>query len=414
MARCIVVVLDGFGVGEMPDVAEVRPQDCGANTADKLLNHFPLKRLATLEKLGLQNVVRNGKSVMQANPLANTGKAELAHQGGDTFMGHQEIMGTCPKAPLVQPFQAVLPAIEQALIEQGYRVETITRQGLSLLLVEGAVVIGDNLEADLGQVYNLTCNFHLLSFSALLDIAQVVRSANSVSRNIAFGGHIGSPGQAASMQRIFNAIEIKPNGAGQDTYIGINTPDSGVYDNGFQVAHLGYGVDATTQVPWLLHQQGITTWLYGKVADIVQNRNGHSYLSVVDTDEVFRLLNHDLAQQTDGFFCANVQETDLSGHQQDPKQYWRILEKADAGLRQVMAQMGAEDMLIVMADHGNDPFIGHSKHTREQVPLLAYRQGKQSLELGQRKTLSDVGATVCAFFAAELPENGVAIEALLD
>ena len=111
-----------------------------------------------------------------------------------------------------------------------------------------------------------------------------------------------------------------------------------------------------------LSKVGIHTYLYGKVADIVQNETGTSYTSVVDTDQVFELLINDLKDKS-GFFCANVQETDLSGHQQDPKRYWNILEKADRGLAAVIETMDQNDLLVVMADHGNDPFIGHTKHT---------------------------------------------------
>ncbi|MEZ8825094.1 phosphopentomutase [Vibrio amylolyticus] len=436
MSRFIVVVLDGFGIGEMPDVAEVRPQDCGSNTARKLLDHFPLKRLPVLEMLGLQNVVRSQATSMLESPSANVGLANLAHEGGDTFMGHQEIMGTLPKPPLTQLFQVALPKIESQLLAKGYQVVRYTVDELSVLVVNEGIVIGDNLEADLGQVYNLTCNFNLISFEALLEIAAVVRESNPVSRNIAFGGNIrvddaaktnaaktnASPPHDAmteeptareAMSRVYRAIETKLNEDGIPTYIGVNSPDSGAYDEGFKVAHLGYGVEAKTQAPWKLQSRDIKTWLYGKVADIVQNPDGQSYTSIVDTNEVFRLLNHDLSIAQTGFFCANIQETDLAGHQQDPKQYWKVLEKADRGLGEVIEQMGDDDVLIVMADHGNDPFIGHTKHTREQVPLLAYKKGLKSVNLGERATLSDVGATACAYFNAELPENGRPIESLL-
>lgn len=413
MAKFVVVVLDGFGVGEMPDVARVRPQDCGSDTAGKLLAHFPLKSLPTLETLGLQNIVACHQSSMKVNPKANTGRSNLAHEGGDTFMGHQEIMGTCPKPPLVQPFQVALDRIEKQLLQHGYRVTRRNKDGLSLLVVNEGVVIGDNLEADLGQVYNLTCNFNLVSFDQLLSIAEQVRKANSVSRNIAFGGNITFDGNPLSMESIFNAIETKNSSEGVATYIGVNSPDSGVYEEGFKVAHLGYGVDAMTQAPWQLHKVGVTTWLYGKVADIVQNPHGKSYTSIVDTDEVFRLLHQDLLVEQHGFFCANVQETDLAGHQQDPKQYWRVLEKADKGIAGIIDRLTEQDLLLVMADHGNDPFIGHTKHTREQVPLLVYKKGVSSLELGQRTTMSDVGASVCRFFSASLPESGIAIDGLV-
>ncbi|WP_029189687.1 phosphopentomutase [Vibrio anguillarum] len=410
MAKFIVVVLDGFGVGEMADVPLVRPQDCGANTAGKLLAHFALKRLPTLERLGLQNIIASPQSVMEINPQANTGRANLAHEGGDTFMGHQEIMGTRPTAPLIQPFQVALPDIESALLAQGYRVNRHTIQQVSLLIVNEGVVIGDNLEADLGQVYNLTCNFNRVTFESLLAIAAVVRKANSVTRNIAFGGS----GCGITMDQILSAVEVKQNPTNGQKYIGINAPSSGVYSEGFQVAHLGYGVDAKTQVPWYLHQRNIQTWLYGKVADIVQNPHGCSYTSLVDTNQIFRFLIRDLCIEKEGFFCANIQETDLAGHQQDPKQYWTVLEKADEGLKDVITNMNEKDVLIVMADHGNDPFIGHTKHTREQVPLLCYQKGKQAISIGLRTTLSDVGATVCAFFGAQLPDHGTPITSLLN
>ena len=69
-----------------------------------------------------------------------------------------------------------------------------------------------------------------------------------------------------------------------------------------------------------------------------------------------------------------------------------------------------QDILIVMADHGNDPEIGHNKHTRENVPLLVYQKGKSKIQLGLRRTLSDVGATVCEFFGTRKPENGTSFK----
>ncbi|MDV5170696.1 phosphopentomutase [Photobacterium rosenbergii] len=406
MARFVVVVLDGFGIGEMPDVAETRPQDRGANTAVKLLDHFPLKRLPTLEKLGLINITGLTRSVMQPSVQANWGTAKLAHHGCDTFMGHQEIMGTLPKPPMVRPFQESIDDIEQALLQGGYSTERITRDALQLLMVNRCVVIGDNLEADLGQVYNLTANFNLISFEEVKKIGHVVRSANAVSRNIAFGGFI------PSMARVFDAIEIKKDQQGKPAYIGVNAPDSGAYDEGFEVVHLGYGVNAQTQVPHHLHQVGVHTYLYGKVADIVQNDTGTSYTSVVDTDQVFALLLSDL-NTAQGFFCANIQETDLSGHQQDPKRYWQVLEKADRGLAAVIDTLAPNDVLIVMADHGNDPFIGHTKHTREQVPLMVYSPGITGVQVGYRNTLADIGASAATFFGANPPESGCSLLAPL-
>ena len=83
-----------------------------------------------------------------------------------------------------------------------------------------------------------------------------------------------------------------------------------------------------------------------------------------------------------------------------------ILETADRGIGAVLEEMEAEDILVVMADHGNDPNIGHSRHTRECVPLLIYTRGMSGREIGTRKTLSDVGASVCSFFGVKSTQNG--------
>ena len=186
----------------------------------------------------------------------------------------------------------------------------------------------------------------------------------------------------------------------------MDTPKTGVYEHSFQVLHLGYGVEDKYQIPYLLSKASINTYLYGKVADVVNNSTGISYKSVVDTQHLFQLLSEDLQKHHSGFFCLNVQETDLAGHMQDPFSYWNTLETADAGIGEVIATLGLDDVLLVMADHGNDPFIGHSKHTREMVPLLIHCLRAESINLGQRNTLSDVGATVADFFNAKSPENG--------
>jgi phosphopentomutase len=393
--RCIVIVLDGFGIGEMPDVPVVRPQDKGANTAGKLLSHFSKQRLPTLEKLGLNNAVECSKSIMLFSPKANVGKMHLAHEGGDTFMGHQEIMGTHPEPPHRAPFSDVISDVEQQLLNNSYDVDRVYRDGLAMLCVNEAVLIGDNLEADLGQVYNLCANLDQISFSQLRDIAAHVRGCNKASRNIAFGGHV------SNLKPLLDAIQTR-----QGKYIGLNVPKTGVYDHGFEVIHLGYGVNIKTQVPHQLNDVNTTSYLYGKVADIVGNPHGVSYPSIVDTTLVFDLLLNDLDNVAHGFFCLNVQETDLSGHQQDPEQYWRVLALADQGIHAVLEKLTEHDLLVVTADHGNDPFIGHSNHTREQVPLLVHHHNVQSKPLGTRTTLADLGATVCDFFDASAPESG--------
>ncbi|MBS5951833.1 MAG: phosphopentomutase, partial [Clostridium sp.] len=107
-----------------------------------------------------------------------------------------------------------------------------------------------------------------------------------------------------------------------------------------------------------------------------------------------------------GFICCNVQETDLSGHAENVDRYAEKLEIADRLIGELMDTIHGDDILLVMADHGNDPTIGHSKHTREMVPLMIYGENIKEGFVGIRKTLSDVGATVADYFKVKSPENG--------
>ncbi|AHM72688.1 phosphopentomutase [Yersinia hibernica] len=409
MSKFIVLVIDSFGVGAMPDVSDVRPQDIGANTCAHILQTYPKLRLANLEKLGLLNALHLGSpdfhdSVMQDSPQASFGVALLQHEGGDTFMGHQEIMGTLPRAPLSMPFSTVKTRVANALRQQSYQVEERSApddsSNLQFLWVNNCVAIGDNLEADLGQVFNICANLSEINFAQVEKIGRIVRGCVEVNRVIAYGG------QLSHSHAIIGAAEVK-----QQHYIGINSPKSGVYDKGFQVIHLGYGVDANVQVAQQLDKVNIPTVLVGKVADIVANPAGRNYQQLVDSQVILDITLAEIQRAGSAFICTNIQETDLAGHGQDVARYAERLQLVDNMLGKMTAAMATGDCLVVMADHGNDPTIGHSKHTREQVPLLVYQAGitdfqPNSIRLGTRQTMSDVGATVCEFFAAPAPQNG--------
>ncbi|SMB80139.1 phosphopentomutase [Pasteurella testudinis DSM 23072] len=392
--KFIVVVIDSFGVGAMPDVPQVRPQDIGANTCLHILQQLPQLQLPTLAELGLMNVLGQSHNGMPLSQTAIYGSALLQHEGGDTFIGHQEIMGTLPQSPLVMPFAHVIDQVQTALQDAGFNVARVSQNGLSVLWVNDHIAIGDNLEADLGQVYNVTANLNAVSFEQVCRIGQIVRRHVKVGRVIAFGGR-------TSDDNILAAIEVR-----QSQFIGVNAPKSGAYADGFQVVHLGYGVDAATQAPQLLQQQGIATVLIGKVADIVANPHGINYQKRVDSQHILQLTLQHVHDPHPLFICSNIQETDLAGHAQDVVRYADRLQIVDQGLAAIIAAMQPQDCLLVLADHGNDPTIGHSKHTREKVPLLVYRKNRTLTALGERTTLSDVGATVCDFFAAKAPQNG--------
>ena len=392
--RFVVIVLDGFGIGEMNDAARERPGDEKANTLRSILSDYPDMKLANLEQLGLMNAFGAESNDMKYCESANFGKSELMHFGADTFMGHQEIMGTLPKRPTMHPFQEKVDEVYQHLKENGHKVEFVVRGNLRYIVCDDYVTVADNLEADLGMCYNVTAPLDYISFEKEYEIAKLVREVVTVGRVIVFGG------TGNTMEDLYRAEEIK-----EGKFIGIASAKSKSYEHGYQCLHLGYGVDENVQAPTILGKAGIPVTLIGKVADIVTNKMGVS-ISCVPTDECMQLTIKAVKENEQGFICTNVQETDLAGHSQSSMQYRKILEKADRGLGELLPFLTEEDILVVMADHGNDPDIGHSKHTRECVPLLVYKKGIQGRHLGIRKTLSDVGASVCEYFGVKAPQNG--------
>lgn len=394
MKRFIVIVLDGFGMGAMADARQTRPGDEVASTLGSILRDFPEAKFPTLEKLGLMNAFGAQSAAMKFAPDANAGRAELMHFGADTFMGHQEIMGTLPKRPVVQPFQEKVDAIKAHLEAHGHKVQIRQREGLRYLLVDDYVTVADNIDADFGMAYNCTAPLDFISFEKEMEIGHLVREIATVNRVIPFGG------TGNTIDDVLAAEETR-----EGKFIGIHAVKSKSYVQGYQCRHLGYGVDKTVQAPTILTDAGIPVTLMGKVADIVANDGGKS-VSCVPTDEVLDLTIQEIRDLPEGFICTNVQETDLAGHSQDSGWYYRLLCTADEKISRMLPMLDEEDILLVMADHGNDPDIGHNKHTRENVPLLVYRKGVTGVDLGLRKSLSDVGATVCDFFGVRAPQNG--------
>ena len=353
MKKFIVVVLDGFGIGEMDDVSKCRPTDIGSNTCLHILEQRKDLILNNLEKIGLMNVLSKEVNGMKFSNTATWGKGKLTHFGADTFFGHQEIMGTRPKKPFTEPLKVKIDEIYKVLVKAGYKVRYSEGFSEKLLIVEEALTVADNIECDLGQAINITSALDIIPFKEVLKIGKLVREVVKVPRVITFGG------KGITLDNILNAIEEKDGG-----FIGVNAPKSGVYDDGYECIHLGYGVDPQTQVTTILSEN---------------NR----------------------------FICCNVQETDLAGHSENVDRYAEKLKIADSLIGELINTLKEEDILIVMADHGNDPTIGHSKHTREMVPLMITGKNiKTGVNIGERETLSDVGATVAEYFNVASPENG--------
>ena len=260
--------------------------------------------------------------------------------------------------------------------------------------------MADNVECDPGQAFNVTAAIDDLDFEEELKIGHLVRSVSVVPRVITFGG------RGVHLQNLLDAIEEHGD------YIGVNAPASGVYNNDYHCIHMGYGVDPEVQIPTILGKSGLPVFLLGKVADVVTNNYGTS-IPMVDTASVLQRTLEIVKEQETAFICTNVQETDLCGHRENVAAYADRLRVADEWIGKIRDALGEDDVLIVQADHGNDPTIGHPHHTREMVPLMIHSAHSTPKNIGIRKTLSDVGATAADYFHSKAPENGTSFLPLL-
>lgn len=397
--RAIILILDSLGVGYMEDVKDYHPQDVGANTFSHILDKVPSLQIPILEKLGINKILQH-PNLRETDNLASYGVCHLMHQGADSFEGHNEIMGTKPKKAYLAPFIENMNEVRAALVKEGFKVD-IPNQELPYLLVNDLVIVADNIETDYGQIYNVSAPLDYISFDDVLKIGQCVRKHVKVNRVIALGGENVSP------EQLQNSVEKR-----EDGLVGVNSPKSNVYKQGYQVRHLGYGISPEHQLPTLAITAGLEVSLVGKMQDVIYCEGANKFPGV-DTEQVMQDVIKEMDHVQHGMIAATVQETDLAGHAQDPTRYADRIQVVDSYLPELMEKMQEDDLLIMSADHGNDPTIGHNQHTREKTYLLAYHKQYLPANLGERKTLSDIAATAADYLNIQSIENGTSFLPLI-
>jgi phosphopentomutase len=375
--RVVVLVIDGLGLGAMPDAP---PEDEGSDTLLHVDAAAGPLRLPTLESLGLGNLSSAPGVAAVAEPRAASGRCALRHPGADTFMGHQELMGGGLDGVQLCFLSEIQDDVERALREAGHSVEPLV-QGRSPILVDGVAVVADNIEARPRLNINVTASLDDVTLEELTSIGEVVRAVAPVPRVIVVGGR----GYDVDGIR----AHVKERSPGQ---IGVDTPELGVYDDDYRVRHLGLDFASAEQAPNRAHDAGHDVVLLGKAADVV-HCEGATTNNLIPTAGVMSETMDHLERLDHGLIVSNVQETDLSGHEQDAGRYRAVLEQVDGMLVDLIALLREDDVLLITGDHGNDPTIGHSQHTREYTPVLAVGPRVRAVELGLRESLADIGAT---------------------
>lgn len=228
----------------------------------------------------------------------------------------------------------------------------------------------------------------------IVEVATILRSVARVRRIVAMGG---SGFRAAD---VFRCTELRPTGQ-----CGVNNFALGLYTSKYVVRHLTQGTRPDVQVTTLMRKVGWPVSLIGKVADVVVCE-GAEKAPHVPTPDVIDATLEALDRVPRGLIAINVQETDLAGHDQDATRYAACLRTTDEGIGRMITKVSAKDLLIITGDHGNDPTIGHDKHTREFTPLLVCSPAVAGRPIRRRESLADIAMTIAENFGVERPEIG--------
>jgi len=379
--RVFLIVMDSVGIGESPDAEKYN--DKGADTFGHIAEHCNGLHMPNMAKLGLSNI-REIKGIGKAEkPLAYYTKMQEASAGKDTMTGHWEIMGL----NIDTPFNVFPDGFPEELISQ-------LEEKTGRKIIGNKPASGTEILDELGKqhmetgdlivytsadsVLQIAAHEEIVPIDELYKICEIAREL-TLDDPYMIGRVIARPflGEPGNFTRTSNRHDyaLKPFG---------RTVMNELKDNDIDVIAIG-------KISDIYDGEGVTKSLRTK-----SNMDGMDKL--VDT------LNMDFT----GLSFLNLVDFDaLYGHRRDPQGYGQALEEYDARLEKVFDLLKEDDLLIITADHGNDPVHHGTDHTREYVPLLVYNKGMQEgKELSIRQTFADIGATVAENFGVAMPKHG--------
>jgi phosphopentomutase len=386
--RVFVVVLDSCGVGELPDAAAYG--DEGSNTLGNLAAAVAL-RIPTLRALGLGRIVPLGGSALPARPRAAFGKMTERSPGKDSVTGHWELAGLV----LDRPF----PTFPQGFPED--RVREFERR-IGRRTLGNVVASGTQILDDLGPEHIRT------------GLPIVYTSADSVFQIAAHEDVIPVP----ELYRICEvAYELFAEGMGVGRVIArpfVGTPGDFVRD---AAARHDYALPpfAPTLLDTLT-SAGVPVVAVGKIRDLFAGRGVSRAVHTGSDSDVMDGVDAAAGEVDCGLVFANLVDFDAKyGHRNDVEGYADNLERFDERLARLLPRLRPDDLLILTADHGNDPTTPSTDHSREYVPVLAFGgHVRGGVDLGVRASFSDLGQTVAAVFGVSALRNGTSfLDALL-
>ena len=379
--RVILLVIDSAGIGELPDAAVYG--DEGSNTIGNIAAQVGLA-VPCLRSLGLGRVVALGPSHTgtEPTPRGAFGRMAEASPGKDSVTGHWEMAGVVLERPF-PTFPAGFPAEIIAEFER-----RIGRGTLGNVVASGTDIIdrlGDeHVRTGRPIVYTSADSvFQVAAHEDVIPIAEQYRMCEAAFDLVGRGLGVG---------RVIARPFVGAPGAYKRT---ANRHDYALQPTGTTL------LDALTA-------EGQTVVTIGKVRDLFAGRGITRALPTVSDSDGIGTLMRTLAELPGGLVFANLVDSDTQyGHRNDVAGYAANLERIDAGLADAVQQLRSGDLLVVTADHGNDPTTPSTDHSREYVPVLVVGDGvPRGRDLGTRSTFADLGQTIAANFGVGPLEHG--------
>ena len=375
MKRAAIIVLDGLGIGTCPDQAAYG--DAGSDTLGNVARAVGGVRLPNLERLGLGKCRSIPGLAPGVSPSAAYGVALPRSQGKDSTTGHWEICGVVLK----HPFPTYPNGFPTSLLDDFAR-----RTGRGWL--GNTPASGTRIIAELGEEHQRTGKWIVYtSADSVFQVAaheytvppEELYRACRVARELLVGEH--------AVSRVIARPFTGRPGAYQRT--------PGRRD--FSIEPVGETLLDR------LAAAGVPRVGIGKVDDLFAGRNITSEHTPTNAD-AYRLVERALDDTEKGFIFVNVIEFDQTwGHRNDVAGFHEGLRELDAWIPRLEARATGDDLIILTADHGNDPTTPSTDHSREAVPILALGGRVRARPLGERRTFADLGATVADFFGVTPP-----------
>jgi len=368
--RAAIIVLDGLGIGPAPDTAAYG--DAGSDTLGNVARAVGGLKLPNLEKLGLGMDRRIPGLAPGVTPAAAHGIAEPASAGKDSTTGHWEICGVLlKKAFRTYPQGFPVPLLDEFAKRTG-------RGWLGNKAASGTAII-----AELGVEHQRSGKW--IVYTSADSVFQVAAHEGTVPLDELYRACSIAREMLIGEEAVSRVIARPFEGTAGDYRRTPNRKD-------FSIAPTG------TTLLDLMADAGVARVGIGKVDDLFAGRNISSQHTPTNA-AAYRLIEQALDTLETAFVFVNVIEFDQTwGHRNDVPGFHQGLRELDAWIPRLVSRLQADDLVILTADHGNDPTTPSTDHSREVVPLLVLGPNVHPVPLGTRRTFADMGQTVAEYF----------------